>query len=176
MRLVLQEFLSMDGVSQGPGSPDEDPSDGFTQGGWFVPHLDQAFDRVAATWLGLADAFGFGRRTYERFARDWPKMTDHLNAHILNGSPKIRRLPEPDQGWVGPDHDPVRRHPRPIRRVGAAARPRAPDPRKRPARPVAAVCRPDRRAAASDRPSCRWKRTSPVPGRRHPCRSAPAAQ
>jgi len=88
MRLVLQEFLSLDGVSQGPGSPDEDTSDGFTQGGWFVPHLDEAFDRVAATWLGRADAFLFGRRTYENFARDWPEMTDHPNARILNGSPK----------------------------------------------------------------------------------------
>ncbi|MFJ8073863.1 dihydrofolate reductase family protein [Streptomyces sp. NPDC096176] len=88
MRLVLQEFLSLDGVSQGPGSPDEDTSDGFAQGGWFVPHPDEAFDRVAATSLGKADAFLFGRRTYENFARDWPEMTDHPNARILNGSPK----------------------------------------------------------------------------------------
>lgn len=88
MRLVLQEFLSMDGVSQGPGSPDEDTSDGFTQGGWFVPYLDETFDRIGSKWLGGADAFLFGRRTYENFARDWPNMTDHPNAHILNGSPK----------------------------------------------------------------------------------------
>jgi hypothetical protein len=52
MRLVLQEFLSLDGVSQGPGSPDEDTSDGFAQGGWFVPHLDEEFERQAGTWLG----------------------------------------------------------------------------------------------------------------------------
>lgn len=88
MKLVLQEFLSMDGVSQGPGSPDEDTSDGFTQGGWFVPHLDEAFEHIATTWLGMADAFLFGRRTYENFARDWPSMTDHPSARILNGSPK----------------------------------------------------------------------------------------
>ncbi|MGW2277077.1 dihydrofolate reductase family protein [Streptomyces sp. NPDC001770] len=88
MRLVLQEFVSLDGVSQGPGSPDEDTSDGFTGGGWFVPHLDETFERVAADWLGRADAFLFGRRTYENFARDWPEMTDHPNARILNGSPK----------------------------------------------------------------------------------------
>ncbi|MDF4252295.1 MULTISPECIES: dihydrofolate reductase family protein [unclassified Streptomyces] len=88
MKLVLQEFLSLDGVSQGPGSPDEDTSDGFTQGGWFVPHLDEEFDRLSGTWLGEADAFLFGRRTYENFARDWPKMTEHPNARILNGLPK----------------------------------------------------------------------------------------
>ncbi|WP_424921424.1 dihydrofolate reductase family protein [Streptomyces sp. wa1] len=88
MRLVLQEFLSLDGVSQGPGSPDEDTSDDFVRGGWFVPHLDEAFDRMATTWLSGADAFLFGRRTYENFARDWPRMTDYPNARILNGSPK----------------------------------------------------------------------------------------
>lgn len=88
MRLILQEFLSLDGVSQGPGAPDEDTSDGFTRGGWFVPHLDEAFERLAGTWLEQADAFLFGRRTYLNFARDWPKMTEHPSAAILNGLPK----------------------------------------------------------------------------------------
>jgi len=88
MRLVLQEFLSLDGVCQGPGSPDEDTTDGFTRGGWFVPHLDEEFERLAGTWLGMADAFLFGRRTYVNFARDWPKMTEHPSAGILNGRPK----------------------------------------------------------------------------------------
>jgi dihydrofolate reductase len=88
MRLTLQEFLTLDGVSQGPGSPDEDTSDGFTRGGWFVPYLDEKFEQLAATWLGEADAFLFGRRTYENFARDWPKMNDHPLAATLNGLPK----------------------------------------------------------------------------------------
>ncbi|MFD3774901.1 dihydrofolate reductase family protein [Streptomyces sp. NPDC058612] len=88
MRLVLQEFLSLDGVYQGPGSPDEDTSDGFTRGGWFVPHLDEEFEQLAYTWLGTADAFLFGRRTYLSFARDWPQMTGHPAAAILNGLPK----------------------------------------------------------------------------------------
>jgi hypothetical protein len=52
MKLVVQEFLTLDGVSQGPGAPDEDTSDGFTRGGWFVPHLDEEFDRLAGTRLG----------------------------------------------------------------------------------------------------------------------------
>ncbi|MGW6653521.1 deaminase [Streptomyces sp. CB02130] len=88
MKLVVQEFLTLDGVSQGPGAPDEDTSDGFTRGGWFVPHLDEAFERLAGEWLAEADAFLFGRRTYENFARDWPRMTDHPFAGILNGLPK----------------------------------------------------------------------------------------
>ncbi|MFK4213758.1 dihydrofolate reductase family protein, partial [Streptomyces sp. NPDC030920] len=70
------------------------------QGGWFVPHLDEAFDRVAATWLGKADAFLFGRRTYENFARDWPEMTDHPNARVLNGLPKyVASQSLPKAGW-----------------------------------------------------------------------------
>jgi dihydrofolate reductase len=76
MRLILMEFLSLDGVAQGPGSPDEDTSDGFTRGGWLVPHLDDEFMQLVATWLGEADALMFGRRTYDNFSRDWPNITD----------------------------------------------------------------------------------------------------
>ncbi|MGP4046407.1 dihydrofolate reductase family protein [Streptomyces sp. 2A115] len=88
MKLALTQFLTLDGVYQGPGSPDEDTSDGFTRGGWFVPHLDEEFERLAATWLGQADAFLYGRRTYVNFARDWPKMTEHPFGPIMNGLPK----------------------------------------------------------------------------------------
>ncbi|QPP10176.1 dihydrofolate reductase family protein [Streptomyces bathyalis] len=90
MRLILQEFLSLDGVAQGPGSPEEDTSDGFTRGGWLVPHLDEEFVRIVTGWLGEVDAFLFGRRTYVNFARDWPKMNDPDDpvATKLNGLPK----------------------------------------------------------------------------------------
>jgi dihydrofolate reductase len=90
MKLVLMEFLSLDGVSQGPGSPDEDTSDGFTQGGWFVPYLDETFLRMVGNWVSEADAFLFGRRTYEEFARAWPKQTDPNDsiATRMNGLPK----------------------------------------------------------------------------------------
>ena len=90
MKLVLMEFLSLDGVSQGPGSPDEDTSDGFTQGGWFVPYLDESFLRMVGDWVSEADAFLFGRRTYEEFARAWPQQTDPNDpiATSLNGLPK----------------------------------------------------------------------------------------
>ena len=90
MKLVLMEFMSLDGVTQGPGSSDEDTSDGFAQGGWFVPHLDDQFLQLVDTWIEQADAFLFGRRTYENFARDWPQMTnpDNVVASRLNGLPK----------------------------------------------------------------------------------------
>jgi dihydrofolate reductase len=76
VKLTVTEFVSLDGVSQGPGSPDEDTSDGFTRGGWFVPHMDETFIGTASDWLGLADGLLLGRRTYEAFARDWPQITD----------------------------------------------------------------------------------------------------
>jgi dihydrofolate reductase len=76
MKLTLMEFLSLDGVSQGPGSPDQDTSDGFTLGGRLVPHMDETFIQIAARWLDEADGLLLGRRTYEAFARDWPGITD----------------------------------------------------------------------------------------------------
>jgi dihydrofolate reductase len=90
MKLIVIEFLSFDGVSQGPGSPEEDTSDGFTQGGWLVPHIDEAFIRQAAKWLGQADALLLGRRTYDAFARDWPEITDPDDpfTELMNSLPK----------------------------------------------------------------------------------------
>jgi dihydrofolate reductase len=76
MKLVLTEFVTLDGVSQGPGSATEDTSDGFTRGGWLVPYLDELFVRRTSEWLDLADGLLLGRRTYEAFARDWPRITD----------------------------------------------------------------------------------------------------
>jgi len=76
MKIALTEFVTLDGVSQGPGSPTEDATDGFTRGGWLVPHLDQQFVRRASVWLDLADGLLLGRRTYDAFARDWPQITD----------------------------------------------------------------------------------------------------
>ena len=90
MKLTVFEFVSVDGVSQGPGSPEEDTSDGFTQGGWLVPFIDGAFIRQAAAWLGQADALLLGRRTYDAFARDWPQITDPDDPFtvLMNGLPK----------------------------------------------------------------------------------------
>ncbi|WP_129664838.1 dihydrofolate reductase family protein [Phytoactinopolyspora endophytica] len=90
MKLTVTEFVSIDGVSQGPGSPEEDTSDGFTQGGWLVPHMDDVFIRRAAAWLGEADALLLGRRTYDAFSRDWPKITDPDDPFtaLMNSLPK----------------------------------------------------------------------------------------
>lgn len=91
MKLALTEFVTLDGVSQGPGSSTEDTSDGFTRGGWLVPYLDEVFIQRASEWLDLADGLLFGRRTYEAFARDWPQITDPNDpfADRMNSLPKF---------------------------------------------------------------------------------------
>ncbi|KQU97445.1 dihydrofolate reductase family protein [Devosia sp. Root105] len=90
MKLVVMTFVSLDGVYQGPGSPDEDRSDGFSRGGWFVPYLEQGFLDQARIWLEQADGLLLGRRTYESFARDWPEMNkpDDAIGLMMNRLPK----------------------------------------------------------------------------------------
>jgi dihydrofolate reductase len=90
MKLTTITNVSVDGVMQGLGGPDEDRSGGFERGGWALP----LFDNEAATFLGQvyqrADAFLFGRRTYEIFAGYWGAIADPANpiAAALNKQPK----------------------------------------------------------------------------------------
>lgn len=90
MRITVTQFVTLDGVSQGPGAPDEDTSDGFARGGWLVPALDRQFVERASDWLDLADGLLLGRRTYQAFASAWPQITDPEDpfAERMNTLPK----------------------------------------------------------------------------------------
>jgi dihydrofolate reductase len=88
--LVVGTFLTLDGVMQGPGGPDEDRRDGFSHGGWLVPHLDDESGRTVLEHTLAADALLLGRHTYEIFAAYWPRMPeDNPIAAKLNAEPKL---------------------------------------------------------------------------------------
>jgi dihydrofolate reductase len=88
-KLIVNEFLSVDGVMQAPGSPDEDRSGGFEHGGWQMRYFDDVFAGIAAEGIGQTGGYLFGRRTYEIMAAYWPSQPDDdMFAATLNGLPK----------------------------------------------------------------------------------------
>jgi dihydrofolate reductase len=87
-KLVVGTFLTLDGVLQGPGGPEEDRSGGFAHGGWLVPYFDDTMGHIMAEWIRRAGGFVLGRKTYEIFAAHWPHVTNDPIAETLNTEPK----------------------------------------------------------------------------------------
>jgi dihydrofolate reductase len=102
--LNVVESLSLDGVMQGPGSPDEDRSGGFEHGGWGMSYFDEVAAAEVGKSLAETGAFLFGRRTYEIMAAYWPHQPEgDMFADVLNGLPKYvasTTLAEPLE-WAG---------------------------------------------------------------------------
>ena len=90
-KLVVGTFLTLDGVMQAPGGPDEDREGGFRHGGWLVPYFDEKFGEIMTRWTLQAGGFLLGRKTYEIFAASWPNSTDPSDeiATALNTRPKF---------------------------------------------------------------------------------------
>jgi dihydrofolate reductase len=71
MKVVVTNFVTLDGVMQGPGHPDEDRRGGFEHGGWASPYADEVMGEAMGKGIGAGGALLFGRRTYEHFASVW---------------------------------------------------------------------------------------------------------
>lgn len=83
-KLVVGTFVTVDGVMQGPGGPDEDREGGFEHGGWSVNYWDEMMGGVMDEQMNRADALLLGRKTYDIFAAYWPHATEEQGAGQLN--------------------------------------------------------------------------------------------
>lgn len=91
-KLIVSEFLTLDGVMQGPGGADEDRSGGFELGGWHMPYFDDVAGAAVDAAMAGAAGLVFGRRTYEIMAAYWPSAAaeeeDGAFAGTMNSLPK----------------------------------------------------------------------------------------
>jgi dihydrofolate reductase len=105
MKLTITTNISVDGVMQGLGGPDEDRRGGFERGGWAMPLFDDETETVTTEIYQRADAFLFGRRTYETFAGSWgaiPEMSASPIGVALNRRPKyVVSTSLTDPQWAG---------------------------------------------------------------------------
>jgi dihydrofolate reductase len=75
-KVITAAFVSLDGVMQAPGGPEEDPTGGFKHGGWVAPHVDEVFGKAMDALCGPPFDLLLGRKTYEIFAAHWPYQGD----------------------------------------------------------------------------------------------------
>jgi dihydrofolate reductase len=87
-KLVVNNNLTLDGVMQAPGRPDEDPRGGFEHGGWALPYNDEVMGRVMGERMAQSGALLLGRRTYEDFAGFWPNQKDNPFTEVLDKARK----------------------------------------------------------------------------------------
>jgi dihydrofolate reductase len=101
-RLHIDLFVTLDGVAQAPGGPEEDPSDDFPFGGWQAPLDDDVVGREVSAGIARMDALVLGRRTYDIFAGYWPRYDDNPIGRQLNAVPKyVASRGAPDLAWSG---------------------------------------------------------------------------
>ena len=101
-RVVVFMSLTLDGVMQSPGRPDEDTRGGFEHGGWGVRYADSVSGSMVGRYSDTTEGLLLGRRTYEDFFQVWPKRTDNPFTEALNNAQKYvasRTLSEP-LPWV----------------------------------------------------------------------------
>lgn len=87
-RIVVFNSLTLDGVMQAPGRPDEDRRGGFAHGGWATPYVDEVMGEVMAAGMADGGPLLLGRRTYEDFYSYWPHQKDNPISKVLDDTPK----------------------------------------------------------------------------------------
>jgi dihydrofolate reductase len=89
-KLIVDEWMSLDGVAQAPGAPDEDTGGGFRHGGWHLQYFDEVSQGAVLEQITEAGGFVLGRRTFEGFAAHWPNASEDEQAiaRPLNSLPK----------------------------------------------------------------------------------------
>jgi dihydrofolate reductase len=99
-RLITSTFLTLDGVMQAPGGPEEDDSGGFAYGGWSVNYWDELMGQVMGDAMSVPFDLLLGRRTYDIFAAYWPAAPDEAGAKPLNDATKyVASRSHPTLGW-----------------------------------------------------------------------------
>lgn len=107
-KITASTFVSIDGVMQAPGGPQEDPVNGFQFGGWVFPHADDTMGAVIGELFSKPFALLLGRKTYDIFAAHWPYQNDDI-ARVFNPATKYVATHRPDSlSWensqaLGPD-------------------------------------------------------------------------
>ena len=86
--LIVNTFLTLDGVMQAPGGPGEDDDGGFALGGWSVPYWDERMGQVMDEALSSPFDLVLGRRTYDIFAAHWPHASEEEGAKLFNDATK----------------------------------------------------------------------------------------
>jgi dihydrofolate reductase len=87
-KLIVQTFVTLDGVMQAPGGPGEDDSGGFAYGGWSVPYWDERMAEVMGEATSRPFAMVLGRRTYDIMAAYWPHASEEAGAKVFNEATK----------------------------------------------------------------------------------------
>ncbi|HKI28228.1 MAG TPA: dihydrofolate reductase family protein, partial [Actinomycetota bacterium] len=86
--LIVSSFITLDGVMQAPGGPEEDPEGGFEHGGWSFGYWDEQMQERMGEWMSKPFDLVLGRKTYEIFAAYWPQHRDEPGAEPLNKATK----------------------------------------------------------------------------------------
>ena len=112
MRIVISEFMSLDGVVQAPGGPDEDLDGGFAHGGWSMPYFDpEGMGGFIGAKFATVEALLFGRRTFETMAAAWPEragdpFADQMNAidkYVVTGTLTAEDITWPNSQVIAPE-------------------------------------------------------------------------